>query len=563
MASDGAVRSRRFVTMLLLGVGLLLFVVVRARLWLDDFGNPDIGGIAYTADLIRAGGLPYVDTVEFKAPGAFFVVAAIFGVFGRSMGALQLGYSLWLLAGAPAIWLATQAASSGPTKQEGPDPDPRGPALAVATYLLYAGMFDLNYSSWMMPAYAWAWAATQRGLWAVEARGRGGIAVAAGFFGVSAFLLKRQAVVLGVAMLVAWGVALRRKAPGARVWTPGLWTAGGALGLAPLALLYAVRGHGGVFFEGLFAFGKAAAYAEVGGGGVGGLPLAGKVAWQLIATYPVALGLTLVALVGWAMAGAERRATWPPMLPALVLLAVSIAAGGLGGARFFLHYLVQDLPALALLAGHPGTLAVFDELLDGRVAVSRRAGAGALSLGLAGVLAWQGLQIARGDGHRYDAMPRRLESGKTAAQAAGEHIRSRTRPEDTIFVWGWTAWRVPFWAERLNATRVHKPLGTLTEFNTNGTFFEARPIHFRSGPYADEVLEDFRAHPPAYIVHSNSYTTTFMCDSDPLLEFVALAELIRTEYTPEAQYGDLFLYVRKDRLAPDPDPGAAGVYSPP
>ncbi|MFO7566123.1 MAG: glycosyltransferase family 39 protein [Enhygromyxa sp.] len=530
MSSDPATGlSPRFVASVLLGTGLLVFAIVRASLWFDDFSNPDIGAIASTADLILAGGLPYVDTIEFKPPGVGFLFAGVFALLGRSLDALQIAYAAWLLLGAGAIWLGARDPS-----------DPRPAALATAVYLLYAGMFDFNYSAWMMPAYAWAWVATQRGL----SRPTLSWSIAAGALGVLAFTLKQQAVVLGLAMIVAWLLARRRGAAGARSTTPLWWLLGGAIGLLPLTLRYAIAGELPALYAGLFAFGKVAAYAQAGGAHLGPLALVGAVLAQLVRTFPVALALACVAGVAAALDRKADRAG-PPMLDTVVLLLVSIAAGGLGGARFYLHYLVQDLPALALLAGHPATVGLL-----GRGPAPSRAHALARALGWIVVSAatiGQALQIAGGDGHRYDAIARRLESGKTAAQVAGQHIAARTRADETIFVWGWTAWRVPFWADRKLATRVHKELGTLTEFNTNSAFEPARPIHFVPGPYADEVLQAFSEAPPSYIVHSDSFTTTFGCDRDPLLEFEALTELILRDYVPEAQYGDLRLYVRRSR----------------
>ena len=66
-----------------------MFVQARAGLWTVGFDNPDIGGIAYNAELISRGKPPYVDSWEFKAPGTFFLFAGVFSIH-RSLAAVQV-----------------------------------------------------------------------------------------------------------------------------------------------------------------------------------------------------------------------------------------------------------------------------------------------------------------------------------------------------------------------------------------------------------------------------------------------------------------------------------------
>ncbi len=70
--------------------GLACGAWIRASLWQDGIPNPDIAGLLYEADRILAGDLPYVDTVEIKPPGAFFLVAGLFGIF-----LLDRGFGPW------------------------------------------------------------------------------------------------------------------------------------------------------------------------------------------------------------------------------------------------------------------------------------------------------------------------------------------------------------------------------------------------------------------------------------------------------------------------------------
>jgi hypothetical protein len=146
-------------------------------------------------------------------------------------------------------------------------------------------------------------------------------------------------------------------------------------------------------------------------------------------------------------------------------------------------------------------------------------------------------------------MARRLRDGRTAAQAAGEHIRARTGDDATIMAWGWTAWPVYYWADRRSATRVYKEMGTLTTFNANTEFGDGAGPVFRPGPAADEVIADFDRAPPAFFVYSPSLVDAFGARPDPLEQFTALRDRLRADYVLDAQYGDLQLYQRVSNTA--------------
>lgn len=137
-----------------------MFIGVRLHVLDDDLPNPDIAGILYNAEVWLDGGLPYVDTAEVKPPGSFLMVALVFALLGRGLLALQLAHALWLLVGAAGVGLLCRAL----VRDEDERVRPVAVALGVLVYLGYAPMFTYNYSSWMMPAYAWAVAAGWIGL---------------------------------------------------------------------------------------------------------------------------------------------------------------------------------------------------------------------------------------------------------------------------------------------------------------------------------------------------------------------------------------------------------------
>ena len=77
-----------------LAVGVTVFAFARTTRPISGLGNHDVAGITYNADLLLRGGLPYVDTVEIKAPGTFYLVAAAFQLFGRSVWTVHLACEL-------------------------------------------------------------------------------------------------------------------------------------------------------------------------------------------------------------------------------------------------------------------------------------------------------------------------------------------------------------------------------------------------------------------------------------------------------------------------------------
>ncbi|MCA9539711.1 MAG: hypothetical protein KC620_12530, partial [Myxococcales bacterium] len=73
-----------------------LLLLAGLALWLrwpalstEGFHNEDAAGITYNADLLLRGLVPYLDDLEWKAPGSFYLSALVWSVFGRSIVALQ------------------------------------------------------------------------------------------------------------------------------------------------------------------------------------------------------------------------------------------------------------------------------------------------------------------------------------------------------------------------------------------------------------------------------------------------------------------------------------------
>lgn len=502
---------------LLIGASVLLAFIVELDGYSDEFPNADIAGIAYQADLIRAGGLPYIDTLEVKGMGTFWLWAAIIAVFGRSLFAIQAAYVGWHGLGMLGVFVGARTLYG--------HRHPYAAALATAFYGAHALMFSYNYSGWMTPLLAWTFAlvvlSLQRPSWVRS--------IMAGAVGVTAYLFKHQAIgfVAAFPALAFW--AHRTRAPGMRAATIVGWALGVTAVLAVPLAVYGRLGRWDALAAGLFPLERVSGY-RAAAAEIGTLELAARATLQFVVAFPVGAVLLTVLAIGLAIARTSEDRDVIPVAGFFVASCITIA---IGGARFFPHYLIQYLPATALLVGHPAGLL--------RHATRRRWPYVLVGLSVL----FQLLQIAAGRAIRNDIVVPRLSDGRSAAQAAGAYIRERTTPLDRIQVWGWTAWPVYFWAERRAPGRIYKPMGTVTSTHGSTAFRRSPPIRFQPGPAADEFLETLERDPPAYFVYSSAFVTSFGSPNDPIEAFVGLRRLLAERYVPVADFGDLRLFERR------------------
>lgn len=516
----------RALSLLLVALGVVLFLAAQLSNLTGEFVNNDVAGIAYEADTLLRGDLPYRDTVQHKPPASFFVFAAVFALFGRDLYAVQLALTAWLLFGAAGVFRAARVLWGSRL----------GSATAVFLYLLYAGFFELNYSTWMAPAYVWAAAELLAGLKTGSPRHN----IAAGAWAALAFLFKQPGIVLGPLALSLWALSRRRQEPGATVATLAQWIGGAVAGALPLVLFYAARGALGDLVRGVLAIGEYQTHlSQVTTKAPGLADLTSLVLLQLVRLFPVAVWLSSLTLAGALWLAARRRPV-APLLPVLLFLFWSLLGGAMSGYRFYRHYAIQYLPALALLGAHP----------DGPFRLMRNARSRSAGRALAAVSALLTLHhvyvLAAHPGVVYDRRPPLLSDGSTPARRAGEHIRARTTPADTVYVWGWIAWPVYFWSDRRAPLSSYRELGTVTTVNSNTHWSHSEPFRFVPGKAADDLVRAFRERRPAYFVYSPYYVLESGGGPEPLWDFAALLEVLRRDYALEAAYGDLQLYVRRD-----------------
>ena len=555
---------------LLVLLGACVYWLARTHRPIVGLGNHDVAGITYNADMILRGGLPYVDTAEIKAPGAFYLVALAFSVLGRSVHTVHIACELWLCFGMLGVWWGTTRLY---TLAGGDLRAARwSAASACALYWVSLASFQSNYTTWIVPPTAWCFACAvhswhHRGWW---------WPLLTGFFAGVALLIKANAVVLAPTVLLSWALARRFGTPYASWNQWWLWIVGGVAAGLPLGIHYVVYGSDlEVLLRAVFPLDAAAAYSsrEVDA------PF-WYVPWRLLlhleAKFPLqimAAGAVFASVAANRVLGGQllRRGEGLGLAVVCVFVVLSVAGGGLGGMRYFRHYAPQYLPALCTLAVHPiiprtlrrlvrtprqarrargadGTKTrEHDWLWEEQRRASPRAWLSTVGVLLAIYLALGGhtvVELIRGGSRiargKYSHGWRPSKADRTIAT----FINANSTPQERLFVWGWRGWSVYFYADRYAPTPMYKSLGTITTYNFNGMFLPKRSqrptrLHFVPGPRAQELLEAFQESPPAFVVRSRPFFDG--AKGDPMKEFEALDAELSTNYEEVFRSGKLTL----------------------
>lgn len=494
------------------------------------FASHDVGGILYNAMLLRSGGLPYVDSIELKAPGTFYLATLLAGPEARDIAAFQVAAnsvavaSLLLLAAlAWRLW---------------------GPVAAVVAAALYAlhdahlDSMDANYVTWaQLPQVAAGLLAACAAVWR-EGHGRKTLSpiawlLAGAACGLAALCKQPSGFIL--VPVLAWAAF----PPGRRDLSAGSAVlAGAALAHLPVALHYLARGHLAELATGYLWNPWGYEYIT----GRAGLPWT-RALWEWLAatTHFVALPLALAAFALAARPRPPAPTGSPPpadppvptdILPvpgatrALVVWALAALAAAAVGLRFYKGYYLAVLPPLCLLAAAPwGALSP---------AVWRR---GKVRLLLAPLLAILALRAGFAlHATRVD----RARPHDDATRTIGRFLARNTAPNDRIWVWGWHLWGTYAYSGRLSASRVYKTLGLLTPVNTDTWRTPAPAPTFLTGsPYAQLLLDDLSASPPAFIV---------LGGTAPRDQFIALRRFLAAEYVRDLRLriGRVEVWRRRD-----------------
>ena len=531
---------------------------------LDFFHNEDSAGITYSADLVLRGGLPYIDTVEMKAPGPFFVLAQWWSWFGRSIASAQGLMFIWSFMASIGIGLGSWFLY-------------RSVWSAIITSLLYIYLapftdsIDINYGAWMIGPYIYSaaclwWIYGERTAQSQDAIEQDKSSVNDSKLLSKAYIFKW--ILLGI--LIAYSALMKRQ--GAAVFPLALWVLyhwsihrlkalvslsfGLIVGFGSVFLFYWQQGH---LLQGLksYFFSKsgwdylASNLIETGQNlnqNAAKLPRI----WDGLVGIPVHLPVTsllvvaVMTYVSIAYLDKSKSSTFidediddcaqpknynaseidSNLIKVLLGFLILSFMGTALGLRFFKGYYLQMLPAMLWLGCYPQIWQRLFVTLKSLMLPQHRYQQPALKLLLLALIittpftvqsSWKHLSKAR------QMRSRPLYLPAMQIKELSQHIKRNTKATDQIWVWGRWGWPSYFYTERASATRYFKNLGVLTTQLTNTWNPQRQSSPTRFNPYSPwkEAIKELKAKPPKWII---------IAKNESYQEFKALKRFLKKHY---------------------------------
>ncbi|MCR9162401.1 MAG: hypothetical protein ACE37F_31745 [Nannocystaceae bacterium] len=483
-----------------IGFWLAFAVVLALSAWLrkpgfvqGGFANHDVGGIMYNGMLLAAGKLPYVDSVEFKAPGTFYL-AWLLGGGGRDIAAFQvwanvfaLGSLALVMLGAYRLWGAWSGIVAG---------------LVYGLHDVVLDTMDANYITWaQLPAIG----AVVLALSTLRSRSPPGWVFAlAGALACAATLCKRPAgIALLVVVVVAASTAWQRPPEGrtrvmlGRIGAVFLGVAAAAL---PVSVHYASAGEFGGLWRGFVLSEWGWRYVAQGSAiHASEAPREAVYASAYFLALPLALG-------AFALGGLAERKERLVLATLLLWSGLALASAAIG-FRFYKGYYLAAAAPLSLLAAAPSGLLGTRSLRRWSLRL----------VALLPALLLVGRQSVLIEAERKN----RMHAHDLGGRAIAKRVLQVTEPGDTLWLWGWHLWDVYAFTGRLSSTRFYKTMELTTSANDSTWRHPRSPLHFRDDLAAKALLAELEASPPDYIVLGSAV---------PVREFAALRRFLHTHY---------------------------------
>jgi Dolichyl-phosphate-mannose-protein mannosyltransferase len=497
-------RSRRYY--LLAALGLILFTAsTRLPALVHRRAIDDEAIYTVVADEIVAGGRPYIDAVERKPPLLFWTYAAIFRVAGKSnceaLHAVALLWTLLTMAGLYVIGTELFDRDTGLIA-----------ALFYSAFQAWGDFRNLAFNGELLMnlPIVWAWAIAFRRTSSpvrLDLLGAGALLCAG-------FLLKQPAAIAAVPLGIYLLLPAYRGSRGLKPANSFVHAAMLTTGFFGLLLGVVLVLHGQGILPDAYYWTIAAHAIR-------------HVFWTKGILITLAfVGICLPLVIGAGMAFRDRQHVWQGKAAeraALFGLLAASVVGVLAGTRFYVHYYIQLLPPLALLAAAQYT-ALWQRTEQPRwwLLRARTVFFWVLFAAVAFLITdW-------------------FQLGTLAPSAAGQYIRHHSAANDRIFVWGQHP-DIYLDAQRLPASR-YVATFPLTGYQFGGDQQDADAKDWIVPGAWSKLKEDFAKHPPAFIVDTGPDA------SDPysVEKFPVLRKLLAQWYRPVASTADGLVYQRRN-----------------
>jgi 4-amino-4-deoxy-L-arabinose transferase-like glycosyltransferase len=495
-----------------LGV-VLLTVVIRLPALVHPRPIDDEGIYSVVANEIVDGGRPYTDAIERKPPLLFWTYAAVFKATGKyNWAALHLCCLAWTLLTMAGLYLLVSQLFDPPTGLIA--------ALLYSIYQPWAEWRNLAFNGELLMnlPIVWTWTIA----FAPTRSRLRPMLLAAGALSCAAFLLKQPAAIAAGPLCAYLILPAYRRSRGLTISQSYLHLGFFFVGfLSALAVTTVVLWKQGILQE--------AFYWTISNHDLPHFFLTHGIIMTVGfvgACLPLVLGA--IFSIGQSTLWEGRRAERIALIAFLGASALGVAASG----RFYVHYYIQLIPPLAVLAA-----AFYGSLWNDRAA-SPKSLLATRVIGLWLALTVVGFAIS----HWYGLAPRR------APTEAGRYLLQHAAPDERIFIWGQDP-RMYLDAHRRPASRY------VSTFPLTGFIFgEPLPdidTRDRIVPGAWKNLEeDFKRHAPAYVVD-------LYHDSDaqyPVERFPFLAQFLARDFEPFLKTREGLIYRRRipERSPPPP-----------
>lgn len=472
-------------------------VLVAGTLWLrwpsletDPLKSEEVADVTFGADMLRRGQVPMVDSFETRAPGASFLVAGVWGLWGRNLHALQNAGLAWVI-------LATLGVLALGTILFGLV----GGMLGALVYAVAAPCLDgmvPGHLSWMLTPYVWSGVLFALGL----RRGSPWLVGGAGLLVALAAFIKHQAILIvpAYALVLALGPGLARYRGWPAVQRRWLWFFFGGMAafFVPLAVYYLAHGGLGALFKQYVLNAEGWRHAWGAGTLDDKLP---RIKDGMNGLWTLAALPALLGAMGLAGLPVRRRGPWSPVGILLGGAALAGLVGGSLGWRYLPGSYLQMLPVMALAAGHPdGPLLRWT--VGSNPAPGNRWETGCrVALIIALLFAVLPALLTQAQQLKKDRDASRAVPAETIAlRRAGATIQETTPRREKIWAYGWPARSIYTYADRGAATRFYHSTALVSDPPAN-TWRRPAPVRFaRRGPYREIAAELSRGKPTFIVV---------------------------------------------------------------